>query len=361
MSHAICRWALLLAWSTVAAGSSSSSSIPGATATCITADGISRCYHTYVPSSASSNAPLVIDLHGYGSDVRYEAESSGWREVADSDGVVVVWPEGSLIDGNPGWNAAPPGSDNKAGSVDDVALLRTIIANTVAAQSIDNQRVYAVGWSNGCMMAQYFTLVESNLVAGMACNSANLLYPPQSPPSGYTPVPIFTIHGTEDSGTTPFDLNNIAAWARYNSCTGSATTSSEAGQGTRHTYSNCATTSNGLSADVVLIELPGVGHITLTAARTRLAWTFLGAFRGAGFDGLEVTSGESGGGSSSTSPSAPGTGKDSDSKALDDGSIAGIVVGSVLGVCCLSGLLFFFCCCKGRNLNKPPPTFSDVR
>ena len=253
-----------------------------ATHNCMQYAGVQRCWYEYVQQPQPAvRVPLVIDLHGFGMCATSQAEMSGWRDIADTHGAVVLWVLGTLDDdGYPTWGAmGSASSESDKTPVDDVGFLRALIAQTMTthADLIDPTRLYAAGFSTGCMMAQRFALETSELVAAVGCQSGLLLGPPELPPAAFQPMPIITVHGTADSVVT-FTMDNIATWARYNSCPsgGSPTTTTHAGY-IRHAYDGCAS-----SADVVLLELPGVGHYSYdlqVVPTTQIVWAFVRRFR----------------------------------------------------------------------------------
>jgi poly(3-hydroxybutyrate) depolymerase len=97
--------------------------------------------------------------------------------LADEVGAIVVHAEGIIVEnstvdmgGNEeSWNAGYCCGDAVAFEIDDVDYLRKVIAKTVEAYPVDENRIYITGWSNGCMMAQRMALQASDLVAAMAC------------------------------------------------------------------------------------------------------------------------------------------------------------------------------------------------
>jgi polyhydroxybutyrate depolymerase len=59
-------------------------------------DGQPRTYHLYTPKSYRSDrpVPLVLAFHGYGSQGKDLANGSGFNEIAEQKGFVVVYPDG---------------------------------------------------------------------------------------------------------------------------------------------------------------------------------------------------------------------------------------------------------------------------
>jgi hypothetical protein len=144
--------------STQCGGADALSGLP-APQRCLTHANATRCWYEYVPTpSPTQPVPLLLDLHGYGGCGHYEACSSGWRQLAARDGGLVVWPVG-LPDssGTNVWGAMGNASDSTdKHAVDDVGFLSALVESVLTrhAAAVDAARVYAVGFSNGCVPPQ---------------------------------------------------------------------------------------------------------------------------------------------------------------------------------------------------------------
>jgi len=138
------------------------------------------------------------------------------------------------------------------------------------------------------MMAQYFGLHASEVVAAIGCQSGNLLVAPPSAPVGFEPMGVAIVHGTADS-VVRYDEANAAAWAAYNGCSvgGPAVTNETAWA--ELLYTGCAG-----GVEVMVLELPGVGHASFGHGTTPAVWTFVSAYERQG-----VTLSKLGGSSSS--------------------------------------------------------------
>jgi len=160
--------------------------------------------HSRKCEDSSSNAPLIVELHGWAAfqPLRH-GTSRASPMLADEVGAIVVHAEGIIVEnstvdmgGNEeSWNAGYCCGDAVAFEIDDVDYLRKVIAKTVEAYPVDENRIYLTGWSNGCMMAQRMALQASDLVAAMACTSGYLSIHDSE---GYMPVPVMEIHGFID-------------------------------------------------------------------------------------------------------------------------------------------------------------------
>lgn len=122
--------------------------------------------------------PIVIELHGLGTDVRDNSKSRFFPDfstVANLDPVLIVRPQGA----NRTWDLVPRGvhdwrrlSGADGVPVDDIAFLRAVIADVAAKDGGDPKRAFLYGISAGgymtarvaCEMVDEFRAV-ANLIA----------------------------------------------------------------------------------------------------------------------------------------------------------------------------------------------------
>jgi uncharacterized protein (TIGR03437 family) len=173
----------------------------------MTVDGVVRRYLVHVPAGlVGAPRALVFVLHGGGGEGVGVAQTgahplSVFREVADRERFVVVYPEGRTGgDGNPSWNDCR--SDNRVGSsADDIAFLSALIDKVRNEYQLPRSRVFMAGGSNGGQMTQSFAAHRPEMVAAIATSSANL---PQNPKPGRCtdgvrgPMPALITHGASD-------------------------------------------------------------------------------------------------------------------------------------------------------------------
>jgi polyhydroxybutyrate depolymerase len=169
--------------------------------TLVTSNGLRRTYRLFVPAGLAGKAPLVIALHGgLGSGKQFES-NSGLNGLATANGFLVAYPDGvgRSADGTGGvrtWNAGTCCGPAAARKVDDVAFLRAVVRDISATRMVDRSRVYAVGHSNGGMMALRLACAASGVFAAVAVQSASLATPGCSP---RRPVSLLQIHGSADT------------------------------------------------------------------------------------------------------------------------------------------------------------------
>lgn len=158
-------------------------------------DGKTRKYILYVPDNVRESAPLVISLHGAAG---HDTDRSPFRtSVADSEGCIVVYPQGNdqffpVFGGYiPGWNAS--GEANE-----DSDFFKAIIKAVDDEYDIDLDRVYCCGFSNGGMMTYANTSAASDIFAAFASISGFQLNEFHHHTVGERPVPFLHIHGKQD-------------------------------------------------------------------------------------------------------------------------------------------------------------------
>jgi len=246
---------------------------------CLEHAGLQRCWETFRPSKPGMAVRVVIDLHGYSGNMVSHQQYSGWNRMAERDGFLVVYPQGTAdADNNPFWNAG-----RCCGESDDIGFLEKLAASVAATHGvIDLKRhVYWAGHSNGCAMAQRMAAQAPHIVAAVGCHSFYLLLNESDFPISeyaFNRVPIIEIHGTKDQvvsydgfmGTSATE--NLKTWARHNGCPSPANPltcviadKEKTGMGevlfSRHTSCEGAT-------EVALLTLPGVGHFPYKGMQT---------------------------------------------------------------------------------------------
>ena len=161
----------------------------------ISVDNKERKYILYVPDNVKNNPPLVISLHGAGG---HDTDRSPFRtSVADSEGCIVVYPQGNdqffpVFGGYiPGWNAS--GETNE-----ETEFFKAIIKAVDDEYNIDLNRVYCCGFSNGGMMTYSNTSAASDIFAAFASISGFQLNEFHHHTVGERPVPFLHIHGKGD-------------------------------------------------------------------------------------------------------------------------------------------------------------------
>ena len=165
-------------------------------------DGLDREYVLYIPSSydGSTSVPLMFNFHGFGGNASDYMLEADMRSLAETDTFILVYPQGSCLDGSSHWNACPTGNGNKS-NADDFRFVEAMINEISSQHNVDLERVYAVGYSNGGMMAYGLANYKSELIAAVGSVSGSML--DCTGPASH-PMPIIHLHGTSD-GVLPYN------------------------------------------------------------------------------------------------------------------------------------------------------------
>lgn len=160
-------------------------------------DGVTRSYVLHVPDHLPPGRhALVLVFHGGGGNAENAARMSGMSAIADREGFIVAYPNGSgrlqnrLLTWNVG-NCCGYALDHR---VDDTGFIRALIEKLEATQPVDARRVYATGMSNGGMMAYRVGCELADKVAAIA-PVAGALAGECRP---VAPVSVIAFHGTAD-------------------------------------------------------------------------------------------------------------------------------------------------------------------
>jgi polyhydroxybutyrate depolymerase len=225
--------------------------------------GLTRTYHVHVPESYDGAAPvpLVLDFHGYMSDALQQIVLTGMNAKADEEGFIAVHPEGSGVLRS--WNGGLCCGTAAEMDLDDVGLVRAIVADVSTRVCIDASRVYATGMSNGGFLSHRLGCEASDLVAAIA-PVAGVLGIPDADCTPGRAVPVMHFHGTADL-LVPYDgggviafpsvADTIEGWAARNGCDPMPAVSYMMGDTTCETYSGCDD-----DVEVVLCTSEGEGH-----------------------------------------------------------------------------------------------------
>jgi len=171
------------------------------------ADGYRRSYRVHIPAGyrPAQPAPLVVVVHGAFSTARDMEEETGFSQLADKEGFVVAYPDGIGILGFlQHWNAGHCCGKAAADGVDDVGFIADIIEHVTGYASIDDSRVYMVGFSNGAMLTHRFAAERTELLAAAASlagaidSADNSSEPGWQMPAAGSSLPIIMFHGLQD-------------------------------------------------------------------------------------------------------------------------------------------------------------------
>ncbi|MET8978041.1 PHB depolymerase family esterase [Streptomyces sp. NPDC004539] len=181
----------------------------------------------YVPRGYTGrhDVPLVLNLHGSGSNGVNQLAVSGLDLAADRYGFLVAVPNGGVPQpGSPdGYTWVIPGVPNTSGQYpspddrDDVLFLADTIDAISARLCVAENRVYATGFSGGARMTSLLAcelpdrIAAIAPVAGLRAGTPTPTGPDPTTCAPARPVPVLTFHGQADT-VNPYDGGGAGYW-----------------------------------------------------------------------------------------------------------------------------------------------------
>ncbi|HLL21942.1 MAG TPA: PHB depolymerase family esterase [Kofleriaceae bacterium] len=222
--------------------------------------------------------PLILALHGYGSNGFVHASYFGLTKLATDGAALVISPDGTVdAGGKQFWNADPACCDFGGKNPDDVGYLGSLIDDVIDAYPVDTSRVFVIGHSNGGFMAYRMACERADVITAIA----GLAGAASSMPASCTParaVNVLHIHGTEDE-SVPYAGAEASTlqWAGHDGCGATLTPGAALDLETQIAGSETQSLSAACPAGigVELWKVQGAGHIPVwgpTFTPTLFTW-----------------------------------------------------------------------------------------
>lgn len=229
-----------------------------------------RSYLVHVPAGLSGpEVPLLLSLHGAGSNGSQDERFTGWSGFADARGFIVAYPNARSSTGGL-WDPYAAGSP-------DVGFLRDVVRDVSARWCIDPRRVHVDGWSNGAVMSQRAACDAADLFASVSSYAGGTptLGGAAAPCRPSRSISVALVVGMLDPAYTGLALNT-SEWRGYDACDATPARTSD-------TYGMTDTYSCAAGTEVISRSLFASSHEWPSGAagedqRNRL-WTFYEANR----------------------------------------------------------------------------------
>lgn len=187
-------------------------------------DGETRVYKIYIPASylGDNDVPLMFNFHGGAGDIASQIYTSDMRSLADDSGFILVYPQAL---GDPNSNGYTSWTHKQPTQVDDVYFVEAMIDEIGSEYMIDQDRVYACGYSNGGEFSFELACRLSSRIAAIGVVARSMYIETFEACSPSHPTAVLSIHGTNDdyngisfAGFTYYisldDMNSY--WSAYN-------------------------------------------------------------------------------------------------------------------------------------------------
>ncbi len=272
------------------AGSAYPNPTYGLTQAMLTHDDQNRSYLIYIPESysASRAAPVLFNFHGNGDTADNHFDVVNMRPLADTEGLILVYPQGSILDGEgTHWNPLLDSELNKS-DTDDLGFVTSMIDTLAEQLNIDDQRIYATGYSNGAGMVYGLACYLSDRIAAIAPVSGSMYIESRSNCNASHPTSIAIFNGTQDfirpyNGYMGFLLpveEAVSFWVNHNNISMPPATDSFSTRGL--TVERSVYTGGDGESSVALYKVVGGDHVWFDieiegADLNTIIWQFLSA------------------------------------------------------------------------------------
>jgi polyhydroxybutyrate depolymerase len=192
-------------------------------------NGTKRIYTLNVPSSYkdSKPAPLLIMFHGAGDTGPNFQRWNGLDSMAEAGGIITAYPNGN---GAPCFDDVPPEECEESPpfqwQLEDLEFIRQLIAHLKHELTIDPNRIYGAGFSNGAVFAYQVGCELADEFAGVGAISGLMKPLTALDCNPSRPVRVLMVNGTEDAvfawegGPFLSASSTVSFWATINGCVG---------------------------------------------------------------------------------------------------------------------------------------------
>ena len=194
-------------------------------------DGNPREYIVYIPVSydGSTSYPVLFSFHGGGGTSSDFINTNDMRPIADTAGFIAIYPQAAIDpeDGSFSWLHKAPTTHN------DIFFIEAIIDTLSTQYMIDNNRIYACGYSEGGIFSYELGCRLNNRIAAFSSVAGSMLvdafrdsYYDLGFCSPVHPTAVLLIPGTNDmsphstyTGFQPYYMSAdeiTTYWSNYN-------------------------------------------------------------------------------------------------------------------------------------------------
>ena len=187
-------------------------------------NGVRREYILYPSTLESPDTPvaLVINFHGYGDCASAYAEDIGnfygLNNLADDEGFLIAYPQAMIREkGDPYWEPGDVGPDI---AINDVMFAQRLVSDVATKLQVQVEKTFAVGFSNGGMMAYDLACTAADVFDSVAIMSGVRL---DGACDESISKSVLHFHGSDDSvipldgsGDFPSVYSSIDFWVEQN-------------------------------------------------------------------------------------------------------------------------------------------------
>ncbi len=163
-------------------------------------EGLNRRYILHRPKDLKDNSPLIFILHGFGSSATNIMSYSQMNLIADQNGFLVCYPQGSTLPtGQSHWNA-----NLEMSTVNDIDFLSELSNQLSITYKTNEENTFVAGMSNGGFMSYTLGCNKSNVFKAIASVTGTMSGKDWKNCYPVNKIPVLQISGTDDT-TVPWD------------------------------------------------------------------------------------------------------------------------------------------------------------
>ncbi len=160
-----------------------------------------RKFTVHTPTGFTNTTPVsvVLMLHGNGGTMENSPNFTNLNSVSNTNGFLAVYPEGYGVVSSGGFSWADSrGTSADIAGIDDLGFINKLLDTLLANYSIDTNKIYICGFSNGGYMTQRIACEQNQRFAAMASLGSIMdtsLYSSCNPQRA---IPMMFVIGTAD-------------------------------------------------------------------------------------------------------------------------------------------------------------------
>lgn len=163
-------------------------------------DGLERNYILHKPESFIENSPLLFVLHGFGSTANTIMTYSQMNKIADENGFMVCYPQGTILSsGQSHWNA-----NVQMSNINDIGFLSQLAKQIQSNYQTNPKNTFTSGMSNGGFMSYTLGCEKSDIFKGVASITGTMSGKDWKNCNPSSKIPVLQISGTVDT-VVPWD------------------------------------------------------------------------------------------------------------------------------------------------------------
>jgi poly(3-hydroxybutyrate) depolymerase len=232
-------------------------------------DGLYRSFKTHLPNqyytevSDTVTYPIILAFHGWDQDADIMETNTGMSDKADKEGFIVSYLNYVGPPPDTSWNYFM--FENKP---DDIGFTERVLDTLISQYPVDTSKVYVIGFSDGCGMADRLPFALPGRIKGAGTVSGMIAFDDSVETHK---VPLIHVNYNHDAAYTNVQ-ERIPYWVELNGCNAEADTTVNAQDVIGRRWEN----PDGIN-HVVVISAPGSSHAwvnTDDVKATDLIWEF---------------------------------------------------------------------------------------